>query len=191
MAEFPPTETLTSPMDSAGQSIPSEKPPSPSAAGINLPEKRKREAEAEAEPETESSSDKTKHPLWKTSLCSYFRSKSGDSCSHGETCRYAHGEEELRPRPDNSWDPTSERAKKMTRTGDQEKLEEAEAEEGGVMMTEALEEDGEESSSGLSKCLVNLPMKWSADNLRMFLKDQVCYYCLDFKLNDSVISLIE
>lgn len=170
MAEIPPTETLTSPMDSADQSFSSEKPPSPPAAGINLPEKRKREAEAEPEPE--STAEKTKHPLWKTSLCSYFRSKSGDSCSHGETCRYAHGEEELRPRPDNSWDPTSERAKKMIKTGDEEKLEEAE--EGGVMMTEALEEDGEESSSGLSKCLVNLPMKWSADNLRMFLKDQVC-----------------
>lgn len=110
------------------------------------------------------------HPLWKTSLCSYFR-RPGGSCSHGESCRYAHGEAELRPRPDNTWDPTSERAKKMAKTDEKEKKEEAE--EGGVMMTEALDEGVEDSSSGLSKCFVNLPMKWSSDNLRNFLNEQV------------------
>lgn len=162
MAEVPPTETLTPLMDSADQSNPSvDHPPPSSPVDISLPEKRKRE------PEPDSSSDKTQHPMWKTSLCSYFR-KSGGSCSHRESCRYAHGEEELRQRPDNTWDPTSERAKKMAKTDAQEK----EAEGGGVMMTEALEEGEEESPSGLSKCFVNLPMKWSSDNLRMFLKEQ-------------------
>lgn len=57
----------------------------------------------------------------------------------------------------------------MARTKDEEKA----VVEVGVMMTEALEEGGEDSSTGLSKCFVNLPMKWSSDNLRMFLKDQV------------------
>ncbi|CAN4119349.1 unnamed protein product [Withania somnifera] len=41
-----------------------------------------------------------------------------------------------------------------------------------VMMTDALDDDDEEcssSGSGLSKCLMNLPMKWSSDNLRCFL----------------------
>ncbi|XP_057782659.1 zinc finger CCCH domain-containing protein 24 [Salvia miltiorrhiza] len=151
------------PQDSTDQSNLSENPPPPFSAGINLPEKRKREADPDPEPST----DKTKHPLWKTSLCSYFR-RSSESCSHGESCRYAHGEEELRLRPDNTWDPTSERAKKMTKTDDQEQA----VEESGVMMTEALEEDGEESSSGLSKCFVNLPMKWSSDNFRIFLNEQ-------------------
>ncbi|KAG6415406.1 hypothetical protein SASPL_122817 [Salvia splendens] len=165
MAEIPPTETLTSVehQDSTDQPNPSVSPPPPSAEGINLPEKRKREGEPEPEP----SADKAKHPLWKTSLCSYFR-RSGELCSHGDTCRYAHGEDELRPRPNNTWDPTSERAKKMAKTNDQDKA----VEEGGIMMTEALEEDGEESSSGLSKCIVNLPMKWSSDNFRFFLNEQ-------------------
>ena len=50
---------------------------------------------------------------FKTSLCSYFRRGGGrpDACGHGEKCRFAHGEEELRQRPDGSWDPTSMRGK--------------------------------------------------------------------------------
>ncbi|GFP84212.1 zinc finger CCCH domain-containing protein 24 [Phtheirospermum japonicum] len=133
-----------------------------SAGDANPAEKRKREPEPDPAP-------RQKHPLWKTSLCSYFR-RTGDSCSHGESCRYAHSEAELRQRPDNSWDPTSERAKKMARTDETEK--EDAAAEAGVMMTEALEDGEEESSSGLSKCVVNLPMKWSSDNLRNFLGEQ-------------------
>ncbi|GER57710.1 zinc finger (CCCH-type) family protein [Striga asiatica] len=141
-----------------------------SAGDAILTEKRKRESE----PDPETSSDlapRQQHPLWKTSLCSYFR-KTGGSCSHGESCRYAHGEEELRPRPDNSWDPTSQRAKKMARTHEKEDGETAEEVEGGVMMTEALEDGEEDSSSGLGKCIVNLPRKWSSDNLRNFLSEQ-------------------
>lgn len=112
------------------------------------------------------------HPMSKTSLCSYFRRSEG-SCSHGDGCRYAHGEAELRPRPDNTWDPTSERAKKMLKTEDGEDSKAAEV--GGdvmmMMMTDAL--DGDVLDGALTKCFVNLPMKWSADNFRTFLTDQV------------------
>ncbi|KVH90778.1 Methyltransferase domain-containing protein [Cynara cardunculus var. scolymus] len=113
------------------------------------------------------------HPLWKTSLCSYFR-RTGGECSHGETCRYAHGEEELRPRPDNTWDPTSEMAKKLKLEHEvREKRSDERDEE--VMMTETISEDGC-SESTLDKCLVNLPMKWSSDNLRSFLNEQGIQY---------------
>lgn len=134
-------------------------------------EKRKREG-SETVTETE---QKQQNPLWKTTLCSYFRRNDG-SCSHGESCRYAHGESELRVRPDNTWDPTSDRAKKMAKTAaddDGEKAEDKEEKCNDVMMTEALDDDECSSVSGLSKCLVNLPMKWSSDNLRCFLKEHV------------------
>ncbi|EOY34334.1 Zinc finger family protein isoform 1 [Theobroma cacao] len=139
---------------------------SQSTAYTNPGEKRKREDQ-----------DPPLHPLWKTSLCSYFRRQDG-SCSHGSTCRYAHGEEELRPRPDNTWDPTSERAKKAMKGENGEKLAAKEEEEDEVMMTEMVmdDEDGEGGEEGgdpqLSKCLVHLPRKWSSDNLRKFLSEQ-------------------
>ncbi|XP_075093368.1 zinc finger CCCH domain-containing protein 24 isoform X2 [Nicotiana tabacum] len=138
---------------------------------ITPTEKRKRE---ETETETETGQQQQQpNPLWKTSLCSYFR-RNDNSCSHGDSCRYAHGESELRPRPDNTWDPTSERAKKIAKKDDDgDKSENKEEEKcNDVMMTEALDNEEECSSSGtgLSKCLVNLPMKWSSDNLRCFLK---------------------
>ncbi|KAI9076173.1 hypothetical protein K1719_041871 [Acacia pycnantha] len=117
-------------------------------------------------------SDPSLSPLWKTSLCSYFRRHDG-SCSHGSECRYAHGEEELRPRPDNTWDPTSERAKKAMKSVTGEKC----AVSMGVMMTEAVVddadgEDNDDSNPALSKCLVHLPRKWLSDNLRGFLSQE-------------------
>lgn len=117
--------------------------------------------------------DPSLNPLWKTSLCSYFRRHSG-SCSHGSTCRYAHGEEELRKRPDNSWDPTSERAKKVMKVEEEVKEEE-------VMMTEAVVDDDDEDGNdgrdnGLSKCLVHLPRKWTSDHLRDYLKEQGIHF---------------
>uniref|UniRef100_A0A803PWQ0 C3H1-type domain-containing protein n=1 Tax=Cannabis sativa TaxID=3483 RepID=A0A803PWQ0_CANSA len=100
-----PTQTLTEPNDSL--------PDQPSDAALTddtpLGEKRKREDDQKDQEPNPTNPSAT--PLWKTSLCSFFRRQSG-SCSHGSTCRYAHGEEELRQRPDNTWDPTSERAKK-------------------------------------------------------------------------------
>ncbi|XP_073150910.1 zinc finger CCCH domain-containing protein 24 [Henckelia pumila] len=146
--------------DSSDQQNPPENSSLSSEADSNVPDKRKRESE----PETEQ-----QNLWWKTTLCSYFRRFDG-SCSHGDSCRYAHGEAELRPRPDNTWDPTSERAKKIAKT--ETNGEGREGELGNVMMTEALETEGEGSSSGLSKCLVNLPMKWSSDNLKNFLSEQ-------------------
>lgn len=106
-------------------------------------------------------------------MCSYFR-RTGGECSHGETCRYAHSEEELRQRPDNTWDPTSERGKKIkVENGDG-----VEVKRGGdeVLITEAVGGDVC-SDDVLDKCLVNLPMRWSSDNLRRFLTDNG----IDFK----------
>ncbi|KAJ0970495.1 hypothetical protein J5N97_023372 [Dioscorea zingiberensis] len=96
------------------------------------------------------------NPLWKTSLCSYFR-RAASSCSHGEACRYAHSEEELRPRPDKSWDPTSDRAKKLLKRP--------------IAEISGGEEEEEEDVdfATLEKCLVGLPKKWSSDNLKSFL----------------------
>lgn len=125
--------------------------------------KRKREEE-EQEVE-EDVPKKTKHPLHKTSMCSYFRRNSG-SCSHGEGCRFAHNEEELQPRPDGSWDPTSDRVKRR----EIENVEEEEEEEKSVMMTEILAESGDPQ---LSKCLIHLPRKWNSDQLKTFLDEQV------------------
>lgn len=101
-----------------------------------------------------------RHPMWKTSLCSYFRRRGAgaEGCSHGESCRYAHTEEELRPRPDGTWDPTSDRAKKLRKVA-----------------AEAQEEADEEvtvDEQALDKCLVGLPRGWTADRLKSFLQEQ-------------------
>ncbi|XP_057954973.1 zinc finger CCCH domain-containing protein 24 [Malania oleifera] len=132
----------------------------PSTDGTDVGEKRKRDDPKEAK---KSDSNGSVHPLWKTSLCSYFR-RHAKSCSHGDGCRYAHGEEELRPRPDNTWDPTSERAKKMM------KFEVPSSTEDDVLMTDVLFHDCSDAS--LCKCLKHLPIKWSSDDLRSFLDEQ-------------------
>ncbi|KAG9151626.1 hypothetical protein Leryth_027113 [Lithospermum erythrorhizon] len=99
------------------------------------------------------------NPLWKSTLCSYFRS-SNKPCSHGDTCRFAHGETELRARPDGSWDPTSERVKK------DEDEEKGDVEDDDVMMTEAIDDDDDK---WLVRRLGPLPMRWTADDLKDFL----------------------
>ncbi|KAM1277200.1 hypothetical protein ACFX13_030335 [Malus domestica] len=112
-------------------------------------------------------------PLWKTSLCSFFR-REAKTCGHGSECRYAHGEAELRPRPDNTWDPTSERAKKQKL---EEEIEECMALD-NVMMTEAVDDDGDGGSDAggldpeLSKCLVHLPRNWKSEKLKEFLSEK-------------------
>ncbi|XP_019413379.1 PREDICTED: zinc finger CCCH domain-containing protein 24-like [Lupinus angustifolius] len=113
--------------------------------------------------------DRSLHPMWKTSLCSFFRRQDKD-CSHGDACRYAHTEEELRPRPDNTWDPTSERAKKALKTKAEEKNSVSE----DVMVTEALVDDDDDgdSNNALSKCLVHLPKTWCSSKLKSFLNDE-------------------
>ncbi|KAM2507402.1 hypothetical protein ACFX1W_029727 [Malus domestica] len=112
-------------------------------------------------------------PLWKTSLCSFFR-REAKTCGHGSECRYAHGEAELRPRPDNTWDPTSERAKKQKL---EEEIEECMALD-NVMMTEAVDDDGDGGSDAggldpeLRKCLLHLPRNWKSEKLKEFLSEK-------------------
>ncbi|KAF2284662.1 hypothetical protein GH714_028894 [Hevea brasiliensis] len=116
------------------------------------------------------------------------------SCCHGIKCRYAHGEEELRPRPDNTWDPTSERAKKAMKLEDNgDKCEERKAEE--VMMTEWLVDVGEGGEGecldpGLSKCLVHLPRKWTSYNLRNFLNEQGVFIKMAKKKKGMVVGFV-
>ncbi|KAK7404722.1 hypothetical protein VNO78_05678 [Psophocarpus tetragonolobus] len=161
-AQLSPSKTLdpSNGHDSTSESHPTAQV-NPENDDVVSSGKRKREDEE----------DRSLHPLWKTSLCSFFRSHNG-SCNHGSTCRYAHGEEELRPRPDNTWDPTSERAKKAFKTEADEKLAVLE----DVMMTEAVIDGGDDDCCGsnhaLSKCLVHMPRKWSSENLRNFLSEQ-------------------
>lgn len=178
--QTPPSETLNPLLEHSlpttnghDSSTPHHQPPPEQPQTSNAPapdsdeagEKRKR-----VDPTNLYNED---HPMWKTSLCSYFR-RSGGSCSHGDGCRYAHGEAELRPRPDSTWDPTSDRAKKVLRSEDGENSKAAEGGGGGeIMMTDAL--GGDFSDGALAKCLVNLPMKWSSDNLRNFLSGQVIF----------------
>lgn len=175
-AASPPPETLNpamiAPEDSSDQLRLPESQPQIQPDETKPSEKRKREDEEEPDPASQ------QNPFWKTTLCSYFRRSNG-SCSHGDSCRYAHGEAELRPRPDNSWDPTSERAKKMARKADEDADTADVKEEKGneVMMTEAFaEEEGFSSGSNLAKCIVNLPWKWSSDKLKNFLNEHVSFF---------------
>lgn len=50
-----------------------------------------------------------------------------------------------------------------------------------VLITEAIGE-GCGSNDVLDKCLVNLPMKWSSDNLRTFLTDNVSKNIYSYRL---------
>lgn len=177
--------------DNFPQGIPPESVPeqsacqsteAPSVAG----EKRKR---TETDSDTANPKpDPSLNPLWKTSLCSYFRRYSA-SCSHGSGCRYAHGEEELKQRPDKSWDPTSERVKKVMKVEEEDEDEE-------VMMTEVVDDDEDEDGNdgrdnGLSKCLVHLPRKWNSETLNSFLNEQVSRILCSFQFTlDFLVAYI-
>ncbi|RLM64414.1 zinc finger CCCH domain-containing protein 24 [Panicum miliaceum] len=119
-----------------------------------------------------------RHPMWKTSLCSYFRRRGAgaEGCSHGESCRYAHTEEELRPRPDGTWDPTSDRAKKLRKVA-------AEAQE-------EAEEEVTVDEQSLDKCLVGLPRGWTADRLKAFLQDQGISYATAKKKKGMAVGFV-
>lgn len=81
-------------------------------------------------------------------------------------------------KPDNTWDPTSERGKKAKamKMSEQEVKEDDE-----VLFTEQMMDsiDDDEGCGGsvvdlsLSKCLVHLPRKWQTDELKTFLGEQV------------------
>ncbi|CAK9175108.1 unnamed protein product, partial [Ilex paraguariensis] len=199
MAASSPTETLNPPstltnhLQTNGQDSsdkPTQQPSNIQSADLIEPsQKRKRVDTPEDNPEGPKSS---LHPLWKTSLCSYFRRSNG-SCSHGESCRYAHGEGELRQRADGTWDPTSERAKEMLKTENGERIEgtgeSVLRENDEVMMTEAFAEESC-SEPALAKCLVNLPMKWSSDNLRSFLGEQGILYKSAKKKKGMIVGFV-
>lgn len=107
-------------------------------------------------------------PFWKTSLCSYFRRRSQD-CRHGDNCRYAHSEQELRPRPDDSWDPTSERAKKLLRKP--EKTPEEKPELCSSENSDGSPEKGERGSGLFNKWIINLPEHWGVVDFKKLLGD--------------------
>ncbi|KAJ6819310.1 zinc finger CCCH domain-containing protein 24 [Iris pallida] len=135
-----------------------------SATDSKPTEKRKREeedGEASPPPAGGARADPVRNPLWKTSLCSFFRRSAVGHCSHGDACRYAHGEAELRQRPDKSWDPTSERAKKMRMADGPE---------------DPSEEDEAVDVNSLDKCVTGLSNKWISDDLKRFLDGQGILY---------------
>ncbi|KAG8064214.1 hypothetical protein GUJ93_ZPchr0004g38927 [Zizania palustris] len=154
--------------------------PQPDLAG----EKRKREDSPEkstgdaSSVGEEAANSGAQHPMWRTSLCSYFRRRGSaeDGCSHGDSCRYAHSEEELRPRPDGTWDPTSDRAKKLRKVSAEAK----EAEEEAVTVDE----------SSLDKCLVGLPRGWAADRLKTFLQEQGISYATAKKKKGMTVGFV-
>jgi len=114
------------------------------------------------------SSEEAAAQRMKTSLCSYFRKK---GCRHGENCRYAHGESELQPRPDGTWDPTSERAKSFLATQKQHEQQDA-AGAGGVKVMMG-SQPSSATTTLLQKCIVHVPRGWSQDKLKSFLSDHV------------------
>ncbi|CAN6835138.1 hypothetical protein Bca4012_030220 [Brassica carinata] len=150
--------------------------PIPSSNDVEaVGEKRKRDDDDDEK--TTNLESSTPSPWFKTSLCSYFRRQG--SCSHGDACKYAHGEKELRQKPDNTWDPTSERGKKVKMMS--EKSAEEEEEVGDVMFTEEMMDDNDGEEGGvhdlsLSKCLVHLPTKWQSDDIKTFLREQGVEY---------------
>ncbi|KAF3783140.1 Zinc finger CCCH domain-containing protein 24 [Nymphaea thermarum] len=165
---------------------PPQSPPISSTGTAYASSSSKRKNPEEETAEREENGGAPLHtPLWKTSLCSFFRRRSL-SCSHGDKCRYAHGEEELRPRPDNSWDPTSERAKKLLKgegagvkiLGRKEEAEDATLWEDVCPPTsDTLDESSSEAGlSAFKKCLVHLPRKWTSENLTNFLDSEGILY---------------
>ncbi|CAI7792983.1 unnamed protein product [Closterium sp. NIES-53] len=129
--------------------------------------------------------------MWKTTLCSFFR-KHGE-CKHGARCKFAHGEVELRARPDGSFDPTSARGgakRSEAGEGDQSNKgrnrgrkrggggswgREAEEAEGG-------EDEGKEGGAGgegewSRLCVQNLPKWWNVKHFREMLNEMSLDYC--------------
>ncbi|CAI5504308.1 unnamed protein product [Closterium sp. Naga37s-1] len=129
--------------------------------------------------------------MWKTTLCSFFR-KHGE-CKHGARCKFAHGEAELRARPDGSFDPTSARGgakRSEAGEGDQSNKgrnrgrkrggggswgREAEEAEGGG-------DEGKEGGAGgegewSRLCVQNLPKWWNVKHFREILNEMSLDYC--------------
>ncbi|XP_044329853.1 zinc finger CCCH domain-containing protein 24 [Triticum aestivum] len=162
-------------------------------------EKRKREEESpeaapgDAAPASAAAAPATtgegeRHPMSKTSLCSFFRRRGGgpDGCNHGEGCRYAHTEEELRPRPDGSWDPTSDRAKKLRRVSE----EDGEGAAGEERRDRWGQEEVTFDETSLDKCLVGLSRHWLTDRLKAFLDEQGISYAVAKKKKGMTVGFV-
>lgn len=85
-------------------------------------------------------------------------------------------------RPDNTWDPTSERAKKAMKISNDDGKKSGVS--GEVMMTEAVVDEEGGPYSGLGKCLVHVPRNWKSDKLITFLNEQASWV-FDFRDNKS------
>ncbi|CAI5465842.1 unnamed protein product [Closterium sp. Yama58-4] len=148
-------------------------------------------AVAAAAAEGAASADGGGGPMWKTTLCSFFR-KHGE-CKHGARCKFAHGEAELRARPDGSFDPTSARGgAKRSEAGEADQSKkgrnrgrkrggggswgrEAEEAEGG-------EDEGKEGGPGgegewSRLCVQNIPKWWNVKHFRELLNEMGLEYC--------------
>ncbi|KAJ3679796.1 hypothetical protein LUZ60_016074 [Juncus effusus] len=145
---------------------------SESTALINSKQPKNEQEEEEEKPtlpNTDNNSNKD-DSNWKTSLCSYYRRQSQSEnlkCKHGDKCRFAHGEAELRPKPDNSWDPTSDKGKSVN---NKRRAEREQQEEEKVTIDE----------SSLDKCVIGLSRNWNNDSLKRFL-DEKGISCTTFK----------
>ncbi|MCO5560095.1 hypothetical protein L7F22_013702 [Adiantum nelumboides] len=131
--------------------------------------------------------------VFKTSLCSYFR-KLG-SCRHGLQCRYAHGDDELRPRPDGTWDPTSLKGRSTQKPESQLPLKKKGQEEEEDKQNEEGDDDGvgpERSCiPSLHKCIQDLPLKWSSEDLSKLLADKGLTFRSSRKRKRSNIGFVE
>ncbi|CAI5499284.1 unnamed protein product [Closterium sp. Naga37s-1] len=148
-------------------------------------------AVAAAAAEGPASADGGGGAMWKTTMCSFFR-KHGE-CKHSARCKFAHGEAELRARPDGSFDPTSARGgakRSEAGEGDQSNKgrnrgrkrggggswgREAEEAEGGG-------DEGKEGGAGgegewSRLCVQNLPKWWNVKHFREMLNEMSLEYC--------------
>lgn len=126
-------------------------------------------------PETEKVDFDDRAPgRYKTSLCSYFRKK---GCKHDKACRYAHGEQELQPRPDGSWDPTSDRAKRIK--AEQDMMARMTMVNSAKVETGSREDgEGKLGSDTVREYTLSLPRTWTTDSLQNFLDKNVRFLFL-------------
>ncbi|KAH7430889.1 hypothetical protein KP509_08G019000 [Ceratopteris richardii] len=153
----------------------------------------------------EAQQTRNEDPLFKTSLCSFFR-KLGN-CRHALQCKYAHGEEELRRRPDGSWDPTSLRGRpvhgqgsehpakiKQSKQEDTEKDDEENEGEDEEELEEAQENGsygGGNHQSSLCKCIRELPLRWTSEELNKLLAEKGLAFCSSRKRKHSSVAFVE
>ncbi|XP_078439903.1 zinc finger (CCCH-type) family protein [Wolffia australiana] len=165
--------------DLQGEAVPSSEVMDalPAEMGVSLEKRNRAEIEGESVALDGEKAEAPRHPLWKTSLCTFFI-RDGGSCVHGSDCRFAHGDEELRIKPDNTWDPNSQKAKKLKSERELNGCGRGEQQGGaqGIWEMDDLIVACEEGSTSLDKCLVGLPMRWTTDNLKSFLQNEGVSY---------------